>query len=712
MIRWLPYTFIRIVLCFACGIVAGIYQPEIIPQFIGIALLITFVAAYLISFILFRRLNRSLFNLGFIGLPAVVLAGYVHTSLQTESAQPDHLCSLTEPVQYYKAVITQNPEEKQRSWKAEASVSEVFTGTWQHKNGKVILYFSKADIKTRRGTAVVNGPWTVDSSQAPFHYGDVFLIKGQPQPVAPPGNPGEFSYRQFLAFRNIYHQHYLKPAEVQWLKNDPPHRVMHYAIRARLWADETLKQFVQGSREQAIASALVLGVTDGLDNELLNAYAATGAMHVLAVSGLHITIIYMILLWLLKPVLKLRYGNWMLAAISLIVLWGYAFITGLTPSVLRAVTMFSFIAVARPAGQRTNIYNTLAASAFCLLLYDPFLIMSVGFQLSYLAVLGIVYLQPGLYGLWEPQSRFWDEVWKITCVSVAAQIATFALGLLYFHQFPNYFLLSNLLVIPGSFVVLILGIVVLAVSFIQMLASALGLLLTWSIKLLNLVVFTMETFPFSLTDNIYISPVQCWLLIAVIGTLILLVKYKRFYYCLAAFAFTALFAACQWLHYVEDINVQKITVYNIRGHSAIDLIDRGQAYFLTDSILQRDAGKLRFHVQPNRLFSGVGKVVNREQQPFVRKVKGGEVICWKGKVIVHLMQQDFVLSEKLPADWIVVSNNAVKDISGLPTRAEIILDSSNSYFYTERILAQAKKHNIDVYAVTHRGAFCSRGFRG
>lgn len=705
MIRWLPYTFIRIVLCFACGIVAGIYQPRIIPQSVGIALLITFVAAYIFFFILFRRLNRSLFNLGFIGLPAVMLAGYVHTSLQTESARPDHLCSVADPVQYYRVVITQNPEEKQRSWKAEATVSEVFTGTWQHKSGKVILYFSKADLKTQHGMAVDRRPWTVDSSQAPYRYGDVLLIKGQPQPVAPPGNPGEFSYRQFLAFRNIYHQHFLKPADVRWLENDPPQRVMHYAIRARLWADETLKRFVHGAREQAIASALVLGVTDGLDNELLNAYAATGAMHVLAVSGLHITIIYMILLWLLKPVLKLRHGNWILAAISLAVLWGYAFITGLTPSVLRAVTMFSFIAVARPAGQRTNIYNTLAASAFCLLLYDPFLIMSVGFQLSYLAVLGIVYLQPGLYGLWEPQGRFWDEVWKVTCVSVAAQIATFALGLLYFHQFPNYFLLSNLLVIPGSFVVLILGIMVLAVSFIQIVASALGWLLTWSIKLLNLVVFTMETFPFSITDNIYISPVQCWLLIAVIGTLILLVKYKRFYYCLAAFSFTALFAACQWLHYVDDINLQKITVYNIRGHSAIDLIDRGQAYFLADSMLQHDAGKLRFHVQPNRLFSGVGNVVADEQQPFVRKVKGGEVICWKGKVIVHLMQRDFVLPEKLPADWIVVSNNAVKDLSRLPAEIEIILDSSNSYFYTERVLAQAKKHNLDVYSVAHRGAF-------
>lgn len=687
MIRWLPYTFIRIVLCFACGIVAGIYAPEIISQTIAITLLIGSVAAYLISFAIFRRLNRSLFNLGFIGLPAVILAGYVHTTLQTASAQPDHLSSVPEPIQYYKAVVTQNPEEKQRSWKAEARVLEVFTGTWQHKSGKVVLYFSKTDLKT------------------PYRYGDVLLIRGQPRPVSPPGNPGEFNYKQFLAFRNVYHQHFLQPRDVTWLKNDPPNRLMHYAIRARLWAGETLKRFVQGPREQAIASALVLGVTDGLDNELLSAYAATGAMHVLAVSGLHITIIYMILLWLLKPVLKLPSGQWILAAISLVVLWGYAFVTGLSPSVLRAVTMFSFIAVARPAGQRTNIYNTLAASAFCLLLYDPFLIMSVGFQLSYLAVLGIVYLQPGLYRLWEPQSRLWDEVWKITCVSVAAQIATFALGLLYFHQFPNYFLLSNLLVIPGSFVVLILGIMVLAASFIQVLAGALGFLLTWSIKLLNMVVFTMETFPFSLTDNIYISPAQCWLLMALTGTLILLVRYKRFHYCLAAFGFAVLFAACQWLHYAENINEGKITVYNIRGHSAIDLIDRGHAYFLADSILQADVGKLRFHVQPNRLFSGVGNVVTDGQQPFVSKVKGGKVICWKGKVIVHITHRDLKLPEKVRADWIVVSNNAVKDLSELQVNAKIILDSSNSYFYTERILAQARKHHLDVYSVMHQGAF-------
>src|SRR6478609_11226824 len=124
--------------------------------------------------------------------------------------------------------------------------------------------------------------------------------------------------------------------------------------------------------------------------------------------------------------------------------------------------MFSFVALARPFGQRTNIYNTLAASIFLLLLYNPYLIMSVGFQLSYLAVVGIVYLHRSLYNLWSPNSWFLDKVWETTCISLAAQVATFALSLLYFHQFPVYFLLANLFVIPVSFVVLILGITLLA----------------------------------------------------------------------------------------------------------------------------------------------------------------------------------------------------------------------------------------------------------
>ena len=352
-----------------------------------------------------------------------------------------------------------------------------------------------------------------------------------------------------------------------------------------------------------------MGVTDGLDNELLNAYAATGAMHVLSVSGLHVGIIYWMILLLFKPFQKIKSATWILAGLSLLILWAYAFVTGISPSVLRAVTMFSFVAIARTWNQQTNIYNILAASAFCLLLYDPYMIMSVGFQLSYLAVLGIVSLQPGLYRLWEPKHRFWDEVWKISAVSIAAQLATFSLGLLYFHQFPNYFLLSNLFVIPGSFIVLILGLVIMAVSFIHPVAVVLGWMLEWIIKALNEVVFVVEKFPFSLLENVHINALQCWVLILMIVMIFLWVETKRFSWLIMVSLLCIIFSIAQWIHFREDVNVQKLTIYKVPGHTAIDFTRNGKAHFLSDSVLKKDMLKTKFHILPNRLIGGVKKIL-------------------------------------------------------------------------------------------------------
>lgn len=134
--------------------------------------------------------------------------------------------------------------------------------------------------------------------------------------------------------------------------------------------------------------------------------------------------------------------------ILLLCLWSYAFITSLSPSVMRAVTMFSFIAIANVMQRQTNIYNTLAASAFLLLILEPNMVFEVGFQLSYLAVLGIVSIYPIVYPLFVFKSKWTDTLWQLNCVSIAALIATFPLGIFYFHQFPNYFLVANILVLP------------------------------------------------------------------------------------------------------------------------------------------------------------------------------------------------------------------------------------------------------------------------
>ena len=690
MIRWIPYTFVRTVLFFAGGILLGFYAPDLLPEKLLVILVALITTLYFLVVLLARR-GRRMLNPGWVALPLIFLLGYTHLIRQTASRDPLHLLHTAGEISHYQAMITRFPEEKARSWRMEAALMQVHTDTWRRVNGKIVLYFAKEDYPT------------------PFQYGDVVVVQGSPQVPEEPGNPGEFDYREFLALKNIYHQDFLRKGDAVKVAHDPPYWFMAIAFQGRQWAEETLHRFVEGNRQQRIASALVLGITDGLDPDLLGAYAATGSMHILAVSGLHISILYFLLLWILSPLNRFGKAPWLVAVAALAILWLYAFVTGLSPSVLRAVGMFSFFALAKPWARSTNTYNTLAASAFCLMLYDPFLIRSVGFQLSYLAVLGIVFLYPRIVVLWEPPYRFLAEVWKLAAVSVAAQIATFPLGLLYFHQFPNYFLLSNLFVVPLSFVILILGLLLLAVSFIPMLGVAAGYCLGLIIRLQNTIVFALEDLPFSLIDNVHISAWQCMLLFALILTAIALLQYRKFRYVIAGFLVSLSFVSLQWVHFAREVNVRKVAVYRIPGHSALDLIDRGQAFFLADPALESDRQKIRFHIQPHRIIAGVAHI--RPGAPVVSPLKGGRLILWNGLTILQVDSANLELPGHVVVDWLVVGNNAVAGVASLRERVsfdKVVLDSSNSFFFASRFLEEAKLYKLDVHSVLHHGAFVSK----
>jgi competence protein ComEC len=686
MLGWIPFAFIRIVVFFGAGILVALYQPEILLEPASYLIFLSCCVLYLVF--VFAR-SRLKINPGIAGMLAIFFAGYCNVRLQTDSRRPAHLNHLTIPVEYYTAVITLPADERERSWKISARIAEVKTSMgWAQRSGNVLIYLPKADFPR------------------PFSNGDKILVKGAPQPVKAPANPGEFDYRNFLANRHIHHQHYIRGEQVKFLNHTSPNWVQQHAHAARTWADGLLKTYIHGEREQALASALVLGVTDGLDSELLNAYSATGTLHVLAVSGLHVGIIYWMILIVFRPLQRHESSKWILSALSLLILWAYALVTGLSPSVLRAVTMFSFMALARPWNQRTNIYNILAASAFCLLAYDPYMILSVGFQLSYLAVLGIVSLQPGIYRLWEPTYWLWDEIWKISAVSIAAQLATFALGLYYFHQFPNYFLISNLFAIPGSFLVLIIGLVMMMVSFTSPAAAALGWLLEWIIKAMNGIIFSIEMIPFSLTENVYINPLQCWAIVLMIGLIYLWIQTKKRKYAVGLALLCLVFSLAQWKHFQEDVWVNKVTVYSIPGHSAIDFMENGHAYFLFDSALSGDAQKAKFHISPNRIKGGVAKVSPAD--PFIRQQEGCTVMVWKGRTIVQLYNEDFRIPPNLKVDYLIISNNAIKNLSAVVSvieAKEFIVDSSNSFYRAERLLREAEKYGIEIFSVLHHGAF-------
>lgn len=686
MFRWIPYALVRITLFFIAGILLGVYQPTFFSQQHSMVVGLIFTLTYFLAYFFWGGKTLSTTS-GVLGLTVVLFFGYAHVLLRNDFQQADSFVNFKKSVHAYVAVIRSVPEEKVNSWKVEAEIISVRANGWQPTRGKLLLYVSKK----------VGEPH--------WNYGDQILIKGSPQELKSPANPGEFNFKRFLSFKNIYHQHFIREGEVAFLASTEKKGFVYYSQQARKWAAQTLNQYIHGAQQQAIAQALVLGVTDGIDNDLLSAYSASGALHVLSVSGLHVGIIYALLLFLLKPLKRFSWSRWLVAIVSLLCLWTFAFVTGLSPSVLRAVTMFSFVAAARPFGVRTNIYNTLAASAFVLLLYNPYLIMSVGFQLSYLAVLGIVYIQRPLYHLWEIENRVGDWVWQITCVSVAAQLTTFALGLLYFHQFPVYFLISNLFVIPLSTVVLISGIVLLAVSGLTFLASVIGKI-TWGlIWALNKIVFVVEDLPLSIINNIYFTTLQCWVLMGILTGIVFLFQFRNIQWLYFSAACAIWFTVLQWVHFMKEVNQRQFAVYQINQRMAYEFIDRGQSYFRSDTALRNDNERIRFHIRPNRLMHGVAAL--HDSIPFQQSIGNGTATVWHGQTIVHL-QATGVLPTRLEADCLVISHQSLSipkaDASHWKIK-QLVADGSNSTYYLNQLRMFASHYHIPFYSTAESGAF-------
>jgi competence protein ComEC len=667
---------VRITVFFVAGILTAIHggwplRTVEIPLCVALAL--AFVAGVV---------AKSNIVTGVAGLANVFLLG--HMLVSSRDAQPDP--ALAAKVSMYKGVITRFAEEKARTFRTEITLRSIRTDVgWQQCDETILLYLPKD------GRII--------------EYGDVILVGSSPSIIPPPANPGEFDFKRFMAFKGIYYQDFLRNDSVVFLGKDPPNTFLYHAILVRQWADKKIKSVVNGEREKATATALVLGVTDGLDSELLQSYASTGALHVLAVSGLHVSIIYWIILLVLKPLNRTRPLKWLLAFISVFILWSYAFVTGWSPSVLRAVMMFTFIAFSRPWRQSTNVYNTLASSMFCLLLYDPFFIMSVGFQLSYLAVFGIVFLQPRLYSIWEPRNRLVDETWKLSSVSIAAQIATLPIGLYYFHQFPNYFLPANLVVIPVSFVVLVSGLGVSAFAFFQPLMDLLGWVLTWSVRLMNYLVVMFGDLPYSVINGIYMDQWQAILLAILIVTVVLLFIQKSFFWLTTSLVATLCFSALQWRHFVLDVNSDVVRIYSVPGQMIVDRIRNGESYVIADSSVLDDWAKVSRYVEPSWVRAGVSLNSGRA---FERTLlgKGWSAWMWHGASFIRVTDRDHLLPI-CAATFLIISNNSVASLASLEkVKCEkIIVDSSNSLYFAERLRNEARELGIALWSVPHEGAF-------
>ena len=349
---------------------------------------------------------------------------------------------------------------------------------------------------------------TADITEGPLLVDDEIVAFTTFKPITPPLNPHQFNYKKYLS--NIGIEHQIRLAQNDYLVNARPKRtIFGMAAKIRKHIIENLKKENFGSEELGVIQALLLGQRNEIKAEINEDYKNAGAYHILALSGLHIGILLGLLHFLLKPLELLTKGRTLKLVIIFLLLWGFALLAGLSASILRAVTMFSFVAYALYLNRPTSHFNILALSLFfILLLLDPLLLFQVGFQLSYAAVFSIVWIYPILQKLWAPQNWFFKKGWELVSVSIAAQLGVLPISLFYFHQFPGLFLVSSLLILPFLGFILGFGILVIALSLVNSLPPILVTTYDTVIRWMNTVIGTVAQQENFLFRNISFDGIQ------------------------------------------------------------------------------------------------------------------------------------------------------------------------------------------------------------
>jgi competence protein ComEC len=584
---WKKAPFARLLFSLITGIIVQwLWQlPPLIWYSLFTAGIFTVIAFF--YFPLFSRYRLGLLNGIAILLPFTALGALLvwhHDIRHSENWFGNYR------MENSKIVVTVDEPlvEKTNSFKATGSITYFI----QDQNvtpvkGKVILYFKK------------------DSLLPHLDYGSQIIFKKPLQEIKNSGNPGGFDYKRYSLFHGITHQVYLAPDEFVVPQQTNKKWLLSFVNATRENVLDILRTNIKGNKELGLAEALLIGYKDDLDKTLVQSYTNTGVVHVIAISGLHLGLIYWLLVLLLKPMQRHKYVKWLRPLIIICGLWLFSLLAGAQPSILRSAVMFTCIVLGETLTRRTSIYNTLALSAFLLLCFNPYWLWDVGFQLSYSAVLSIVIFMRPIYNLFYIKNKLLDFFWKLNAVTLAAQILTLPVSIYHFHQFPTHFLLTNFVAVPLSSLILLGEILLCIISFIPVVALFIGKILSWLIWMMNSYIEKIETLPYSLWDGLQINVPQ----VVVLFMFITGVSYWMLEKSKTGFkvGITALlsFFILRSISFWEKSKQQQIIVYNVPKHRAMDFIDGRYFHFTGDSALLTNEFSRNFHLKPARILQRV-----------------------------------------------------------------------------------------------------------
>ncbi len=707
----LPRLFVPLGL----GVLVCLRTDQMVPPYVIILIIITLVIIYqLLTRIVSAHYEKTWFY-GFLINLLVFAGGFFLVQHHNQLLRKDHFQRFHQADGYLWIQLREPPAEKTNSWQLVADVLFFGNDTITEKvTGRLMLYVAK------------------DSVVSSLRYGDCLVISNRYQSIRSPQNPNTFNYQQYLARKNIFHSVYVPSRQWMFTGENNGRSYMRFALFLRDHALHVFRERHLGEKDFAVVSALLLGYRESLDEDLRREFAGAGAMHILCVSGLHVGIIFLILKHVFSFLARVSGGRFIRTLLIMICIWLYAAITGFSPSVLRASVMFSFVAAGQSLLRPTNIYNTLAASAFVLVISNPFIITHIGFQLSYLAVISIVSLQPWLSRAIQVKQHIAGKAWSIITVSIAAQLATGPLALHYFNQFPNYFLLTNLVAIPLAGLIIYGSLITLCLSPVPFLGLYAGQILRLLVGALHQSVRLIEGLPYSTISNVYMSTPETIMVFAVLFFLFsYLMKGNRHFLIISFIILVPLMTSFS-VRSVRNSHQRHFVVYNMNRATAIDFFSGKTTVHLACEQALSDPRQVAFNINGNRLRRGIrnkktlllcdSASTHHPQLGFFRK---GNLVMFHQNTLLIVSDNETVnvlenlfdaessgmadqATSSFYVDYLVICQNPQLDMPGVLRNLEpgmVIVDASNTGWNADRFTEACKEAGVRVWNVREKGAY-------
>lgn len=702
MYRQVP--FFRMLLPFVVGIIISIsIDMSFSALYLSLALLLLFALAIIAHVVKSQWAFRWIF--GSIVFIFLIVAGFAITQ-----SSHSNKSALTENEQNLILRVVESPEIRNSSIRVSAQISVHKTGEgWSSISERTLLYFSVEDSMAHK-----------------LKYGDILALKASF--AAPPNalNPYQFDYANYLVKKGIYRVAYVK--STNWVKVDhKSHWLYSAAHNLRSSLLSLFKRVGIDDENLAVLSALTMGYKSLLDQETKRVFSASGAMHILAVSGLHVGILFTTLSAFLFFLNRVKRGKLIKASILIAFLWFFAVFTGLSPSVIRASLMFSLVILGTAFSHKISIYNTLSASAFVILAVNPMLITEVGFQLSYCAVVSIVFFYPHIYGLLYVKNKWLDKVWTLIAVSFAAQLGTFVLGIFYFNQFPNYFLLTNLYAIPLAFLILYLAIALICFAPIPFIANAVGWVLENTLSLLNYLVRFTDALPYSITSGISITISQVVTLSLAVMLFALLLEYRKLVYAQVLFALLLVFFTDRAYQFTQQSLQSEMVVFAQNKSSLIGFRQGHKMILFTSDTLDASTvrGRINFTINGYVNHVGVGenieflnfKQIKEDLLPNALSSKANDIGYWfsfNGQTVLVATGKNLenhITEIPLEIGILIICDRTTSNISHLLSLLNprvIVVDQTIPWWQLPRIQESVAKTQSEVYIVNHLGAYIKR----